>query len=160
VEKVAVSAAAVADRSLVSRAARQVGSQSIVAVLDVKKNAAGRYEVFTHNGSRATGQDPVALAKQLEGEGIGEIVVNSIDNDGVMKGYDFQLADAIRAVTTVPMTVLGGAGSLKDISALIARYGIIGAAAGSLFVFKGVYRAVLINYPKPAEKRALVEVAA
>lgn len=160
VEKVAVSAAAVADRSLVSRAAKQVGSQSIVAVLDVRKNATGRYEVVTHNGTRATGMDPVALAQQLEQEGIGEIVVNSVDNDGVMKGYDFDLADAIRAVTTVPMTILGGAGSLKDISALIARYGIVGAAAGSLFVFKGVYRAVLINYPKPADKRALVEVAA
>jgi imidazole glycerol-phosphate synthase subunit HisF len=77
----------------------------------------------------------------------------------VMKGYDFDLLDGVRNVLTVPMTALGGAGSLKDIAALIARYGIIGAAAGSLFVFKGVYRAVLINYPKPAEKAALSGIA-
>lgn len=159
VEKVAVSAALFSDRTLVPRAAARVGSQSIVAVLDVRKAGRG-YEIFTHNGTRGTGLAPEAFAKQMESEGIGEIVVNAIDQDGAMKGYDLELADRVRAVTTVPLTVLGGAGTLDHVRALISRFGIVGAAAGSLFVFKGVYRAVLINYPRPAEKRALAGRAA
>ncbi len=75
----------------------------------------------------------------------------------MMKGYDLALVDKIRESISVPITILGGAGSLKDIGQLISTYGIIGAAAGSLFVFKGVYRAVLINYPNRAEKDALIE---
>jgi imidazole glycerol-phosphate synthase subunit HisF len=155
VEKVALSSAAIEDPGLVSRLATLIGSQSVVVVLDVKKQG-GRYEVFTHNGKRKTGRDPVELARLMERAGAGEIVVNSIDNDGAMKGYDLALTDSMRDATTLPMTVLGGAGSLKDIGDLVARYGIIGAAAGSLFVFKGIYRAVLINYPKPADKLALM----
>lgn len=158
VEKVAISSAAVNDPSLVSELAARVGRQSVVVVLDVKKRWGGRYEVWTHNGSRRTRLDPVELAERMEASGAGEIVINSIDNDGMMEGYDFALADAVRAVTTVPLTVLGGAGSLEQIRTLVARYGIIGAAAGSLFVFKGVFRAVLISYPRPAEKKALLRL--
>lgn len=155
VEKVAVSSAAVNGGAVVRDMARQLGSQSVVVVIDVKRTPAGDYEVFTHNGTRPTGRDPIEVAREVQDAGAGEIVVNSIDNDGVMKGYDLALADAVMASTTVPVTVLGGAGSLDDIRALIERYGIVGAAAGSLFVFKGVYRAVLINYPRPADKLRL-----
>jgi cyclase len=83
-------------------------------------------------------------------------VLNSIDNDGVMKGYDVGLAAEVRSCTSLPLTILGGAGSLADIRALIERFGLIGAAAGSLFVFKGAYRAVLINYPTRAQKDKLI----
>jgi cyclase len=83
------------------------------------------------------------------------VVLNSIDQDGGMKGYDLTLVDRVRQATTLPMTVLGGAGSLSDLDALVHRFGIIGAAAGSLFVFKGKYKAVLINYPSRVEKDAL-----
>jgi cyclase len=92
----------------------------------------------------------------MENLGAGEVVINSIDRDGVMKGYDLELVNTIREAISLPITVLGGAGSLKDIAALIHSFGIIGAAAGSLFVFKGIYRAVLINYPNRVEKDALV----
>lgn len=156
VEKVALSSAAVADLDRVRGIARHVGSQSVVAVLDVKRDERkGTYEVFTHNATRATGLDPVEFARRLEEAGIGEITINAIDRDGVMKGYDLDLVRRVRAAVTVPMTVLGGAGSLQDIDALVREFGIIGAAAGSLFVFKGVYRAVLINYPSRAQKAAL-----
>jgi cyclase len=156
VEKVAISSAAIGDPGLVSAIARHVGSQSVVVVLDVKRNPKnGRAEVWTHNGTRSVQKDPVEFAKQLEELGVGEITVNSIDQDGVMKGYDIELVRSIRDVVAVPMTVLGGAGSLRDIELLIKEFGIIGAAAGSLFVFKGVYRAVLINYPARAAKQAL-----
>jgi len=157
VEKVAIGSAVIDDPGLVARIAEKVGTQSVVAVLDVKKRVpSGSYEVWTHNGTRKTGKDPVRLARLLEKNGVGEIVVNSVDRDGAMEGYDLHLAEMVGNVTTVPLTMLGGAGSLNDIGALIASQGIVGAAAGSLFVFKGKYRAVLINYPNPQAKSVLL----
>jgi imidazole glycerol-phosphate synthase subunit HisF len=155
VEKVAISSAAVNQPDLITDMAQTVGSQSVVVVLDVRKGKSnGAYEICVYNAKKATGKCPVEFARELENRGAGEVVINSIDNDGVMKGYDLVLARAIRESTTLPMTVLGGAGSLKDISELINKFGIVGAAAGSLFVFKGIYRAVLINYPSRTEKDA------
>ena len=160
VEKVALSAAAVQIPELIATAAAQVGSQSIVVVMDVKKiGLFRRQEVFTHNGTIKSGWEPVAFAKHIEALGAGEVVVNSVDRDGVMKGYDYDLISQIRDAISLPITVLGGAGSLKDIATLIRRFGIIGAAAGSLFVFKGAYKAVLINYPNQADKDALIAAA-
>jgi cyclase len=156
VEKIALGSAAAETPDLITKAASHVGSQSIVVVIDVKKAGLhSRYSVFTHNGTRNAGVKPAEFAKQAESLGAGEILLNSIDQDGAMKGYDYALIDEVREAVSLPMTVLGGAGSLDDVRALVARYGLIGAAAGSLFVFKGKYRAVLINYPKPEEKRAL-----
>ena len=155
VEKIAIGAAAVQQPGLLAEAARRVGNQSIVVVLDVRRTAAGGYEVFTHRGSRASGQDPAALARVAESMGAGEIMVNAIDRDGTMTGYDFDLIDQVRSAVTLPLTALGGVGTLQHIQALISRYGVIGAAAGSLFVFKGRHRAVLINYPSPAQKDRL-----
>jgi cyclase len=158
VEKVALSSAVIENPEIVSEAAAQVGNQSVVVVLDVKKRlVGGKYEVWTHNGQKNTGKCPIEFAQHLERLGAGEIVINSIDNDGLMKGYDLALVEKIRESISVPLTVLGGAGSLHDIGQLINKYGVIGAAAGSLFVFKGVYRAVLINYPNRVEKDALIE---
>ena len=155
VEKVAVSSGFVDKPELVSEMANAVGTQSVVAVVDVKKTGlAGNYEVFTHNGSRKARKNLLEYCLQLEALGIGEIVINSIDKDGQMKGYDKKLVARVRQAISVPLTVLGGAGTLEDIKSLIAEYGIIGAAAGSLFVFKGVYRAVLISYPQRADKEA------
>lgn len=158
VEKVAISSAALDNPGLLSMIAEQVGSQSVVLVMDVRKNIRnGDYELWTHNGKKNTGKNPVEFAQEVEEQGAGEVTINSIDNDGLMKGYDLALVDKIREAITLPLTVLGGAGSLKDIEALISRYGIIGAAAGSLFVFKGIYKAVLINYPSQTEKDLLLK---
>jgi cyclase len=156
VEKVAVSSAAVESPTLISDAAARVGRQSVVVVIDVKTTGLRRrYEVVTHNATRKTGFDPVEFAARMAELGAGEIVVNSVDRDGEMKGYDLNLFEQIRQVVHLPLTVLGGAGSLGDVKELINRYGIVGAAAGSLFVFKGKYRAVLINYPNRAEKEGV-----
>jgi cyclase len=155
VEKVAISSAAIENPDLVNRIAERVGSQSVVVILDAKKNLFGGYEVFIHGGKKGTGRDPFELAKQFETRGAGEIIINSIDNDGLMNGYDLILAEKMRAVTSLPLTVLGGAGSLQDIRQLIKRFGIIGASAGSFFVFKGVYKAVLITYPTMDDKDQL-----
>jgi cyclase len=153
-EKVAISAAAISNPRLVSEAAGKVGSQSVTVVMDVKK-VTGGYRLCSLNGTRITEEVPVAFARKMESYGAGELVVNNIDCDGVMKGYDLDLIGQVRNATSLPMTVLGGAGSLKDIGKIIDTFGIMGVAAGSLFVFKGVYRAVLINYPSRAEKDGL-----
>lgn len=156
VEKVALSAAAVARPQLVSEAAERVGSQSIVVVLDARQAGAGRYEVVTHNATKRTGLDVAETARRMQALGAGEIVVNSVDRDGLMQGYDRDLIAAVRDSVTLPMTALGGAGSLADFEGLFAEHGIIGAAAGSFFVFKGKYRAVLISYPNRTEKEDLL----
>jgi cyclase len=162
VEKVAVSAAAIADPGLLTRMAAGVGRQSVVAVLDVRKRTglfAKGYEVCTHNGKTTHKLDPLALARRLQEAGAGEIVINAIDRDGVMEGYDLDLADLFKDALRVPVTFMGGAGSLDHLGQLVERVGVVGAAAGSLFVFKGKYRAVLINYPTPAQKIALCTAA-
>ncbi len=157
VEKVAISAAAVADPALVTKMAATLGAQSVVAVMDVKRSGKSReYTLRTHNGKEATSRSPVEFAIQMEQLGAGEIIVNSIDNDGTMEGYDLELIFQVREAVTLPVTALGGAGSLEHVRQLIDSFGIVGAAVGSLFVFKGRYRAVLINYPRRPEKDALV----
>ncbi len=160
VEKVAISSAAVENPALIAEVADEVGRQSVVVVIDVKKKMLGaRYEVWTHNGTVNTHKSPAQFAAESEKLGAGEIVVNSIDNDGRMKGYDLTLVRQVREATSLPMAVLGGAGSLQDIGKLIAEFGVIGASAGSLFVFKGIYKAVLINYPGTAERDQLIRSA-
>lgn len=154
VEKVAMGSALVRRRGLLREAARSVGRQSLVAVLDVRR-ANGRSEVFVRNGCEATGLEAVDFAKQCADEGAGEILLNAIDRDGVMQGYDLEVASQVREAVGIPLTVLGGAGSLEDMAALIRRCGVVGAAAGSLFVFKGSRRSVLLNYPRPDAKAQL-----
>jgi imidazole glycerol-phosphate synthase subunit HisF len=158
VEKIAISSVAVANPVIVTDIAERVGNQSVVVVMDVhKRSITGKYEIMTFNGTKNTGLNPVEFAKEMEKRGAGEIVLNSIDLDGSMKGYDLNLIQRIRDAIHIPMTVLGGAGSLEDIGTVIKQHGIIGAAAGSLFVFKGKYRAVLISYPGKAEKENIIK---
>jgi cyclase len=157
VEKIALSSAAIENPNLITEIAECVGSQSVVIVLDVKKKLFGGYEVFTNNGKKSTGKDPIDLVSIFQKLGAGEIVINSIDKDGEMKGYDMLLADKIRNKTSLPMTILGGAGTMQDIGGLIKKFGIVGAAAGSFFVFRGVYKAVLINYPTPETKDLIIK---
>ena len=153
VEKVALSAAAVDDPELIATAARRVGSQSIVTVVDVRRTGLmRRLEVVTHNGPRRTGLDPASFIRDVAQRGAGEIVINNVDRDGTMEGYDLELIGRLREQISLPITVMGGAGSLEDAAMLWRAQGLVGAAAGSLFVFKGKYRAVLINYPNAKEK--------
>ena len=160
VEKVAVSAAAAERPALIGEMANEVGRQSVVTVIDYKKRRLrGGYEMVTHNAPRNAKRDPVEFAIEAEAQGAGEIVLNSVDNDGKMTGYDLTLAKQLREKVDVPITILGGAGSLDDIAEAIREMGIIGLAAGSLFVFKGKLRAVLISYPQPDAKEQLIRDA-
>jgi imidazole glycerol-phosphate synthase subunit HisF len=158
VEKVSLSASAVAKPETLRTISDAVGRQSVVAVLDVRRRTslfAKGYELVTRNATQVHKGDPFQTAQALQDAGAGEIVVNSVDRDGQMKGYDLDLAARMREVVRVPLTILGGAGSLNDIQTLLRQCGVVGAAAGSLFVFKGPYRAVLINYPTEAQKTQL-----
>jgi cyclase len=157
VEKIAISSSAIENPSFIPALSDRVGRQSVVVVLDVKKKLfSDKYEIYLHNGTKSTGIDPFEFAMEVQRLGAGEIIINSIDKDGVMEGYDQSLINRIRSMISIPLTVLGGASSLDDIGEVINQHGIIGMAAGSLFVFKGKFRAVLINYPTPAEKSTLL----
>jgi cyclase len=157
-EKVALSAAAINNPKLLSEIGRAVGKQSVVVVIDVRKKeflGGAGYDIYIKNGKEKVNIKLKEFILDLNKIGIGEIVINSIDRDGTMQGYDLSLVEMVRELTEVPITVLGGAGSFEDIKNLINKYKIIGAAAGSIFVFKGKYRAVLINYPNKEEKKVL-----
>jgi len=148
VEKIALSSSVIENSQLVQDIAKEVGNQSVVVVLDVKKKMFGGYDIYTHNGTKKSKINIEKFVQELQELGMGEIVINSIDNDGVMKGYDIGLISKLKPFIFTPVTVLGGAGTFEDIKNLVKEFGIIGCAAGSLFVFKGKYKAVLISYPK------------
>ena len=158
IEKIALSSAVLHNPELITQIANRVGAQSVIVVLDVKKKLFGGYEVYTHNGKKSTGINPFDFAEKAQRLGAGEIIINSIDQDGVMKGFDMNLIDKVRDKISLPLTVLGGAGELQHIQQVIHKHGVIGVAAGSLFVFKGVYKAVLINYPEKGEKEKLYKI--
>ncbi len=113
------------------------------------------YQVKTHNGKVKVDADPFDLIRRFQDLGAGEIVINSINNDGVMRGYDLEFIAKAKALMNVPITLLGGAGSFEHFTELFNHVGLVGAGAGSFFVFKGKYRAVLISYPSFDQKHAL-----
>lgn len=153
-EKVSISAAALARPELIREIAEAVGSQSVVVTLDVRKNKfLPGYTVYTHNGREKSRVNLVEFCRQAAALGAGEIVINMIDRDGEMAGYDLDLAKSVRAAVSLPLTILGGAGNVDHMQQLIDTIGLAGAAAGSMFVFKGPYRAVLINYARPSRLR-------
>jgi cyclase len=155
VEKIAISSVAICDTSIITEISEELGRQSVVVAIDIQKKRSllgARYEICSHNASLAHNLDLISFVKQAEEAGAGEILINSIDCDGLMSGYDVSLAKLVKKELSIPMTFLGGAGSLEDIQSLIQECGIIGAAAGSLFVYKGKYKAVLINYPEIEKK--------
>lgn len=157
-EKIAISSSAIKNLSLIREIGEEVGVQSVVVVLDLKKRAflfGGGYDIYIKNGKEKVNVQLKDFIDQINEIGIGELIINSIDDDGLMHGYNNDLISLIRNWTNFPITVLGGAGSLEDIKNIIKKYKIIGVAAGSLFVFKGKYKAVLINYPNREEKARL-----
>jgi cyclase len=158
VEKIAISAAAVENPQLIFDIANEVGSQSVVVVIDVSQINNREYEILTHNAKKSVKFDPLKFALQMQSLGAGEIIINNVDRDGTLKGYDWNLIDQFREVLNIPLTILGGASSLENIKEAVERYEIIGIAAGSLFVFKGKYQAVLINYPNREKKENLFKI--
>ncbi len=156
VEKIALSSIIFQNIDIVSEISKYSGANSTVVVLDIKK-VDNKYFAFTHNGKNIVDIDIISLIKELENLGMGEIVINSIDKDGTMQGFDYDLIDTIIKIINVPITILGGAGSFLDLKKAVNRYGSIGISCGSLFVYKGSRKAVLLNYPKKDDKLKLIQ---
>lgn len=150
-EKVIINSYAVQNPQFIRQAAEEFGSQSIVVSMDVRQSAFGRYEIFTHGGRKRTEIDPVTFAEQMERLGAGEILVNSIDRDGTMLGYDLNLLKRITAIVGIPVIACGGAGKIDDFWEAVHKGGVSAVAAGSMFVFQGRHRAVLITFPTAVE---------
>lgn len=157
VEKVSINSAAFRDTDLVKAACEALGSSSVVAAIDVKRTLFGKYEVWIDGGRTNTKTDPVDHAARLAELGVGEILVNSIDRDGTMSGYDVSLIKRIAERVDTPVIACGGAGSLGHVAEVTREGGIGAAAAGSLFVFHGRHRAVLISYPSQNQLESLLD---
>jgi imidazole glycerol-phosphate synthase subunit HisF len=147
VEKVAVNSAAVNDWTLISDASKTFGAQSIVVGIDIKRSLFGKVERWHLNGRRNSKMSALLAAQQAEQAGAGEILLNDIDRDGTMTGYDHELVQQIASKLTIPLIACGGASSFEDMCRAVHSSGASAAAAGSFFVFKGKHRAVLITYP-------------
>ncbi|MBV4501032.1 AglZ/HisF2 family acetamidino modification protein [Pseudomonas shirazensis] len=148
VEKISINAAALADISIITDIAKKYGSQSVVGSIDCRKGFFGGYSVYAASGASNTKRSPVEWAQTLESAGIGEILLTSIDQDGTQRGFDAGLIDSVVKGVHVPVIACGGAGAVSDLTDLFDQTGVSAAAAGSLFVFHGKHRAVLISYPK------------
>lgn len=155
VEKVAINTDAVLNPELVRSASEEFGSQSIIVSIDARRRPDGRYEVFSHCGCQPTGLNPAQLAQEMEALGAGEIMITSIDNDGLMTGYDVPLTRMIADLVDIPVIACGGAGRLLDFRTGYYDGNASALAAGSLFVYHGRKRAVLISYPTRSELEAL-----
>jgi cyclase len=150
VEKVILNTAAFTNEQLIREASSVYGSQSIVVSLDYKKDIWGEYKFYTRSGSEKVKGKCVDVIKSMEELGAGEIMLNSIDKDGTMTGYDLVLFEKLANQVSVPVIASGGAGNIKDFVNAI-RSGASAVAAGSMFVYQGIHRAVLISYIKSAE---------
>ena len=135
---------------MITEAAKWAGSQSVVVSLDVKKNIWGKYRVYGQNGNQRTDFDPVTFAKEMENAGAGEIILNAIDRDGTFLGYDLDLIKYLSSNVKIPVVASGGAANLNDFK-LAIQSGASAVSAGSMFVFQGPHRAVLISYPSEKE---------
>ncbi len=147
VEKISLSSSAVLNPELIKEAANLFGNQSVIVTIDVKKDFWGNKKVFINNGKKNTKLDIIEFVKQVEKYGAGEIVINSIDNDGMMKGYDVVLLKEIKQNTKVPVMALGGAGRLNHIKEAFDIAKVDAVVCGSMFVYQGLLKGVLINYP-------------
>lgn len=147
VEKVVINTHAAENPDFIAEAASVNGAQSIVVSIDARKTLFGGYRVFTHGGRAKTKFNPVTLAKRAVGAGAGEILINSIDQDGTFGGYDIALVRSVADAVDVPLIACGGAGNLDDLARAVNDGHASAVAAGSFFVFQRPHRAVLITLP-------------
>ncbi len=147
VEKAVFNNSAFKNTDLISDAAKHFGSSSVVVSIDVKRNWHGKKLVYTLNGKKNTGLDPVQFARRMENAGAGEIFLNSIEKDGTFTGFDLELIKSVASAVSIPVIACGGASSLKDFYEAVNMCKASAVAAGSMFVFQRPHHAVLISYP-------------
>ena len=148
IEKVVINNAAVDSTDVIREAVAIYGSQAVVGAVDIKKTLFGGYRVVTKS---ATVEAKISLEEHIQNlvsAGVGEIFLNNVDRDGMMAGYDLQLIRSVTQKVNVPVVACGGAGTLEHLAQAVNQGGASAVAAGSMFVFHGKHRAVLINYPK------------
>jgi len=141
----------------IRQAADTFGSSTIVVCIDVKKNLFGKNQTWTLAGKKASGYTPVDFARLMQDNGAGELIVQSIEHDGMMQGYDIPLVKAVSEAVTIPVIALGGAGNLSDMKQTYTEAFANGLAAGSMFVYHGPRKGILINYPDFEELRAITK---
>jgi len=150
VEKVALNSILLNNPTFVQDAVRTFGSSTIVASVDIKKNLLGQYKIFSHAGKNITGLKLETLLNWLNDVCVGEVLVNAVDRDGMMNGYDITLANKLSKTLSMPLVFAGGCSNLDDMKELLTATQVSAAAAGSFFVFQGPHKAVLISYPSPS----------
>jgi imidazole glycerol-phosphate synthase subunit HisF len=149
IEKILINTAAHERPALISELARRLGSQSVVASIDVRARRLKGWDVAVRGGHEQTGEDPVATARRMADAGAGEILLTAIDRDGTRRGYDVELIKSVARAVDVPVIALGGAGSIEDFASAVSA-GASAVGAGAFFVYHGPHRAVLITYPDRA----------
>ncbi|MCZ8158975.1 MAG: AglZ/HisF2 family acetamidino modification protein [Rhizobiaceae bacterium] len=151
-EKVVVNSAAWTDPALVPSLTNRFGSSSIVGSIDVSRNWMGREKVYIRGGREPIPMSVLDWASQLEQRGVGELMINCIDRDGEMTGYNLELIHRVADAVSVPVIAVGGARNVDDLNTVISASGASAAAAGAMFVFQGKHRAVLISYPNSHDR--------
>ena len=154
-EKVSLNQVALHDHKFVTKAADLVGSQSVVVTIDIKKNWRGKYFVYDHVSQKLTAHTPENYAVKMAENGAGELLLNFVDDDGCMSGYNIDVIHRVSSVVDIPTIALGGASSLEDFRKAVVYGHASAVAAGSFFVFYGAHRAVLISYPEKRELKKL-----
>lgn len=157
IEKVIINSAAFTDPTFLSQAVDRFGSSTIVGCIDSKKDFLGRYRIFSHSKKKILPIDPLVQAQELMKAGVGELIINNVDRDGTLDGYDHSLISRIKNNLNIPVVALGGCNSVEDIHKVINQTNASAAAAGSFFVFKGPHRAVLITYPSSLQMDSIRE---
>ncbi len=150
-EKVVLNTICFENPDFVKEAVDVFGSSTIVVCVDVKKRRFGKESVCIYGGKKLIKRDPLEVAQQFEEFGAGEIIIQSVDRDGTSDGYDLELVSKVSQSVTIPVVALGGAGNISDFKKVIDEGKCSAVAAGSLFVYHGPRRAVLINYPSRQE---------
>jgi imidazole glycerol-phosphate synthase subunit HisF len=147
VEKVILNSIVFIKPEIITKAAKIAGNQSVVVSIDIKKNWLGKRKVYSHVSKKLMDENPIDFALRMQRIGAGELIINSVDNDGMMNGYDLELIDQLSSKLEIPVVACGGAGNFEHLKKAILQGGASAVAAGSLFVFHGPLKGVLINYP-------------
>ena len=155
VEKVIINHSALEDASFVKEASKHFGNSTIIVAMDIKKDLWGNYKLYNHVRQKTEKIAPQEHAQRLCDAGAGELFINNVDRDGTYLGFDLPILESINKIVSVPVIACGGASRLADLKEVVAKANVSGVAAGSLFVYQGPHRAVLISYPSQEELKQL-----